>query len=79
MFKISLLVWLGIRIVSTFAVHIDQEGLPNTGLNTSTWQIGQLPPLDDIFDLNDMQIAAKNTLSPKSYGPSVLCLLQQTY
>jgi hypothetical protein len=73
MFKTSLsLVWLA-RILSTLAFNIDQEGLPDTGLNTSTWQTGQLPPLDDIFDLNDMQIAAKNTLSPKSYGASSAC------
>lgn len=50
------------------AADIDTEGLPDTGLNTSTWVTGQLPPLDDIFDLNDMQIAAKNVLSGKFYG-----------
>lgn len=28
------------------AVTIDTEGLPDTGLNTSTWSEGTLPPLD---------------------------------
>lgn len=54
----------------TFAADIDQEGLPDTGLNTSSWVTGQLPSLDDIFDLNDMQIAAKNTLALRWYGGS---------
>jgi hypothetical protein len=68
MFVANLLLWLTASIASTAAAYIDQEGLPDTGLNTSTWQTGRLPPLDDIFDLNDMQIAAKNTLPPESYG-----------
>ncbi|KAJ6529153.1 FMN-dependent alpha-hydroxy acid dehydrogenase [Mycena vulgaris] len=44
------------------------EGLPDTGLDTSAWTTGVLPPLDDIWDLNDMQIAAKNVLSGKFYA-----------
>jgi hypothetical protein len=44
------------------------EGLPDTGLDTSNWTTGVLPPLEDIWDLNDMQIAAKNVLSGKFYG-----------
>jgi hypothetical protein len=51
-----------------FAVTIDMEGLPDTGLDTSNWTTGVLPPLDDMWDLNDMQIAAKNVLSGKYYG-----------
>jgi hypothetical protein len=50
------------------AVTIDMEGLPDTGLDTSNWTTGVLPPLEDIWDLNDMQIAAKNVLSGKFYG-----------
>ncbi|KAJ7866657.1 FMN-dependent alpha-hydroxy acid dehydrogenase [Mycena leptocephala] len=50
------------------AVTIDMEGLPDTGLDTSNWTTGVLPPLEDIWDLNDMQIAAKNVLSGKFYA-----------
>ncbi|KAF7350294.1 FMN-dependent alpha-hydroxy acid dehydrogenase [Mycena venus] len=50
------------------AVTIDMEGLPDTGLDTSSWTTGVLPPLEDIWDLNDMQIAAKNVLSGKFYA-----------
>ncbi|KAJ7152685.1 FMN-dependent alpha-hydroxy acid dehydrogenase [Mycena crocata] len=50
------------------AVTIDMEGLPDTGLDTSSWTEGVLPPLEDIWDLNDMQIAAKNVLSGKFYA-----------
>jgi hypothetical protein len=49
-------------------VVIDMEGLPDTGLNTSTWTEGTLPPLSDIFTLNDIQIAAKNVLTPEFYA-----------
>ena len=38
---------------------------------------GDLPPLDDIFDLNDIQIAAKNTLSAKHYGLSLTPLVRR--
>lgn len=55
-------------ISSSYAVTIDQEGLPDTGLNTTDWETGVLPSLDEIFDLNDMQMAAKNTLAPRWYG-----------
>ncbi|CAK4029990.1 FMN-dependent alpha-hydroxy acid dehydrogenase [Lecanosticta acicola] len=47
---------------------IDTEGLPDTGLNTSSWTTGTAPPIDDLVDLNDMQIAAKNTLSGANYA-----------
>lgn len=50
------------------AAQIDMEGLPDTGLDTSSWTNGTVPPIDDLVDLNDMQIAAKNTLSPKNYA-----------
>ncbi|EIN05302.1 FMN-dependent alpha-hydroxy acid dehydrogenase [Punctularia strigosozonata HHB-11173 SS5] len=49
-------------------VVIDTEGLPDTGLNTSTWTEGTLPPLSDIWTLNDIQIAAKNVLEPRYYA-----------
>ncbi|KAL1297943.1 hypothetical protein AAFC00_006456 [Neodothiora populina] len=50
------------------AVVIDMEGLPDTGLDTSSWTTGTLPPIADCVDLNDLQIAAKNTLSPANYA-----------
>lgn len=50
------------------AVKIDMEGLPDTGLDTSSWTTGVLPDIDDCVDLNDLQIAAKNTLSAKDYA-----------
>ncbi|KAJ7466754.1 FMN-dependent alpha-hydroxy acid dehydrogenase [Mycena galericulata] len=56
------------RFQPVLAVVIDMEGLPDTGLNTTSWKAGVLPPLDDIWDLNDMQIAAKNVLSAKYYA-----------
>lgn len=53
---------------SAAAVTIDMEGLPDTGLDTSSWTTGTLPPIADCVDLNDLQIAAKNTLSPANYA-----------
>ncbi|KAL0575289.1 hypothetical protein V5O48_006690 [Marasmius crinis-equi] len=44
------------------------EGLPNTGLDTTDWVAGELPPLEDMLSLNDFQIAAKNRLSRSSYA-----------
>ncbi|KAL9080860.1 MAG: hypothetical protein Q9157_000464 [Trypethelium eluteriae] len=44
------------------------EGLPDTGLDTSSWTTGTAPPIADLVDLNDMQIAAKNTLSGANYA-----------
>ncbi|EME85538.1 uncharacterized protein MYCFIDRAFT_186118 [Pseudocercospora fijiensis CIRAD86] len=44
------------------------EGLPDTGLDTSDWTTGEAPPLDDLVNLDDIQIAAKNTLSTKNYA-----------
>lgn len=55
-------------VCSTVAVDIDMEGLPDTGLDTSSWETGVAPPIDDLVDLNDFQIAAKNTLSGKHYA-----------
>ncbi|KZT25034.1 FMN-dependent alpha-hydroxy acid dehydrogenase [Neolentinus lepideus HHB14362 ss-1] len=60
--------WITFITQLCVAVEIDMEGLPDTGLNTSTWVTGQLPPLSDIWDLNDIQIAAKNVLSPRYYA-----------
>lgn len=54
--------------VGALAAVIDMEGLPDTGLDTSGWTTGTLPSINDVVDLNDMQIAAKNTLSPSSYA-----------
>lgn len=53
---------------SATAVTIDTEGLPDTGLDTSAWATGTLPPISDSVDLNDLQIAAKNTLSAANYA-----------
>lgn len=50
------------------AVTIDMEGLPDTGLDTSSWETGTAPPIKDLVDINDMQIAAKNTLDPADYA-----------
>ncbi|CAJ2501950.1 Uu.00g048030.m01.CDS01 [Anthostomella pinea] len=44
------------------------EGLPDTGLDLSSWTKGTLPPIADVVDSNDMQIAAWNTLSPADYA-----------
>jgi len=56
---------------SVRAVVIDEEvdqGIPPTGLDTSKWTTGVLPPLEDMFTVNDFQIAAKNALSPSDYA-----------
>ncbi|KAK0214835.1 FMN-dependent alpha-hydroxy acid dehydrogenase [Armillaria fumosa] len=51
-----------------FAVNIiDMEGLPDTGLDTSDWVAGELPPLGEMWSLNDMQIAAKNVIAKHHY------------
>jgi hypothetical protein len=53
-----------------FAVNLDQEvdeGIPDTGLDTSNWTTGVLPPLDDMITLNDFQMAAKNVMSRRDY------------
>lgn len=50
------------------AVTIDMEGLPDTGLDTSSWETGIAPPIASLVDINDMQIAAKNTLEPWDYA-----------
>lgn len=70
MFRAHTLLLAGLLATLSSAVIIDMEGLPDTGLNTSTWVTGVAPPLDDLYDLNDLQIAAKNTLLPASYGMS---------
>lgn len=49
-------------------VTIDMEGLPDTGLDTSSWETGTAPPIADLMDINDMQIAAKNTLDAADYA-----------
>jgi hypothetical protein len=50
------------------AVILDTEGLPDSGLNTSSWAAGVKPPLADIFNLHDMQLAVKNYLGETQYG-----------
>ncbi|KAF7321683.1 FMN-dependent alpha-hydroxy acid dehydrogenase [Mycena kentingensis (nom. inval.)] len=65
---LSTLAILFVVLQASLAVMIDMEGLPDTGLNTSTWNKGQLPPLENMYDLNDMQIAAKNVLSERFYA-----------
>lgn len=64
-------------IISTYAAVIDMEGLPETGLDTSSWVTGTAPPLENIWSANDMQIAAKNTLAPRWYGTFVLALVTE--
>jgi hypothetical protein len=49
-------------------VTIDMEGLPDTGLDTSSWDTGTAPPIESLVDINDMQIAAKNSLAPADYA-----------
>jgi len=71
MFLRNYLAFLGTALLCAqcaFSVEIDREGLPDTGLDTSDWTSRELPPLDDMWDLNDFQIAAKNTLAPRWYG-----------
>ncbi|KAJ7624908.1 FMN-dependent alpha-hydroxy acid dehydrogenase [Roridomyces roridus] len=66
-----MLSFLVLSFLSAYAVRavvIDTEGLPDTGLDTSTWTAGTLPPLEDLWDANDFQIAAKNVLKPKYYA-----------
>ncbi len=60
--------WVSLLFLFSFAVDIDMEGLPDTGLDTTDWVDGQTPPLDDMWSLNDMQIAAKNVITARYYG-----------
>lgn len=53
---------------SAHAAVINMEGLPDTGLDTSSWTTGTAPPIASLVDLNDLQIAAKNTLSGDNYA-----------
>lgn len=57
-----------LSIASASAADIDQEGLPNTGLDTSSWTTGTAPAIDELVNLHDIQIAAKNTLSAANYA-----------
>lgn len=68
-----IVLWLGFFLLTLvprpcLSVEIDREGLPDTGLNTTDWETGALPPLDDMWELNDFQIAAKNVLGARWYG-----------
>jgi len=58
---------LGLAVAAHGAV-IDQENLPNTGLDTTSWTTGSLPPIAGIVCANDFQIAAKNTMSAQNYA-----------
>jgi isopentenyl diphosphate isomerase/L-lactate dehydrogenase-like FMN-dependent dehydrogenase len=64
----SFAISLALCAATTLAVQIDTEGLPDTGLDTSAWTTGTLPPIEDLVDANDFQIAAKNVLSDKNYA-----------
>ncbi|CZT23744.1 related to CYB2-lactate dehydrogenase cytochrome b2 [Ramularia collo-cygni] len=57
-----------LAFATAFAADIDTEGLPNTGLDTSSWTTGTAPPITSLVNLHDIQIAAKNTLSPRDYA-----------
>ncbi|KAI9702244.1 MAG: hypothetical protein M1820_006176 [Bogoriella megaspora] len=67
MLRLSALLALGLGLTA-HAVTIDMEGLPDTGLDTSSWTTGTAPPIASLVDLNDLQIAAKNTLAPADYA-----------
>lgn len=62
----------------TAAVQIDTEGLPDTGLYTSSWQTGVAAPTDDLDDANDFQIAAKNALFDRHYAYYRTAALDET-
>ncbi|KAJ4475051.1 FMN-dependent alpha-hydroxy acid dehydrogenase [Lentinula aciculospora] len=62
---------------SCLSIEIDREGLPDTGLNTTNWETGALPPLDDMWELNDFQIAAKNVLGARWYASYRTAALDQ--
>ncbi|KAH7311785.1 hypothetical protein B0J17DRAFT_724651 [Rhizoctonia solani] len=59
---LALLAWVSLGAV------VDTEGLPDTGLDTTSWVPGQVPSLGDIFNLHDMQLAAKNAMSRSDYA-----------
>lgn len=59
---------LSLLITLASTADIDTEGLPNTGLDTSSWTTGTAPPIDNLVNLHDIQIAAKNTLSAANYA-----------
>ncbi|CUA69856.1 hypothetical protein RSOLAG22IIIB_04111 [Rhizoctonia solani] len=52
----------------TTAVTLDTEGLPDSGLDTSSWVNGTKPPLSEMFNLHDMQLAVKNYLGKTQYA-----------
>ncbi|GAW00483.1 FMN-dependent alpha-hydroxy acid dehydrogenase [Lentinula edodes] len=77
-----IVLWLGFVLLtlvprSCLSVEIDREGLPDTGLNTTDWETGALPPLDDMWELNDFQIAAKNVLGARWYASYRTAALDQ--
>ncbi|KAJ3889622.1 FMN-dependent alpha-hydroxy acid dehydrogenase [Lentinula edodes] len=77
-----IVLWLGFSLLtlvprSCLSVEIDREGLPDTGLNTTDWETGTLPPLDDMWELNDFQIAAKNVLGARWYASYRTAALDQ--
>ncbi|KAH8196254.1 hypothetical protein TruAng_009579 [Truncatella angustata] len=71
MFRVFSGVACGLALAqSVSAAVIDQEvsqGIPDTGLDTSSWTTGTLPNISDMITLNDFQIAAKNYLSARYY------------
>lgn len=64
----ALVVFVFSLIALVHGVTIDMEGLPDTGPDTSSWETGTAPPIADLVDINDMQIAAKNTLDGADYA-----------
>ncbi|KAI4736738.1 FMN-dependent alpha-hydroxy acid dehydrogenase [Aureobasidium sp. EXF-12298] len=64
----SFAISMALCVATALAVQIDTEGLPDTGLDTSSWTTGTLPPIEDLVDANDFQIAAKNVLSDRHYA-----------
>jgi hypothetical protein len=62
---------LGLFFSGTWAAVIDQEldeGIADTGLDTTPWTLGRAPPLTDMWTVNDFQIAAKNTMAARDYA-----------
>jgi len=63
------LIALGLTAVRASVVDQElDEGIPDTGLSTAAWTTGTVPPLTDMWTVNDFQIAAKNAMSAQNYA-----------
>lgn len=64
-----------------FAADVDQEldeGIADTGLDTTPWTTGEVPPIADMITVNDFQIAAKNSLTARNYAYYRTAALDET-